>query len=243
MENKSREENILEKIEQKKIKMKSKQYFVLKNFAYLFGLILFFLFIVFISSFILFEIHFTGVGELTSFGWRGFGAFVTFFPWLLFLLVLLLIVVLELVAQRFSLVYKKPLVYSLLAILVFVSVFAFIVFKTPMHPALFKGARQGKFLFINPFYREEFLQKPGNTFMGKVLVLTNNGFVIEDERGEEFEIIISPKTLTLFEQGLEEGDLVLIMGDRIDTFIEAIGIKEIEDEFNLHFPHPRSPLK
>lgn len=243
MDNKSRKENILEKIAKKETKMKSRHYFTLKSLTYLLALALFFIFIVFISSFILFKIHFTGLWHLPSFGWKGFGSFFVFFPWLLVLLVLLLIVVLEIAAKKFSLVYKRPLMYSLLGILVFVSAFAFIVSKTPMHPLLFQGARQGKFLVVNPLYQDPFLKKPGNTFIGKVIDITGKGIEVEDEKGKEFKVIVSPKTIIFFEDDLRKGDLVLIMGKRQGSSIEAIGIKEIEDEFNLYFPHPGSDLK
>lgn len=227
---------ILEKIKKGKIKMKPKSYFVLKTFLFASSIVFTFAITIFLASFIIFLLRASGVFNFPAFGFRGVGMFFTSLPWLLVLFVIIFIIVLEVVAKRFSVVYRRPLVYSILGIIVIILLLGIFVARTPMHSKLFKDVQEGRLPIAGPFYREHFIRPPENVYFGKVLSVIDNGFEIETKEGKSFSVVISSET-RLFQsiKYIKEGDTVIVIGDKDNSTIEAVGIRKITDEDTIRF--------
>jgi len=127
---------IIEKIKKEEIKMKPKWHFVLKTvLIVLLGVVSFFL-ALFFSSFILFSFR--------------------PFPWILFLLVVIFVVTLEWTLREFQIVYRRPIIYSLLIIISLLFITGIVLNKVRFHERIEKRNIPG----IRKIYKEK-IRKPG----------------------------------------------------------------------------------
>ena len=227
---------ILEKIKKEKVKMKPRSYFVLRTIVFVFGLIFAFLFAIFLASFIVFALRASGIWYFPAFGFRGLGMFLASFPWILLIFAILLIALLEVFARKFSLVYRKPLLYSVLGIIMIVILISFAVGQTSMHPQLFRSAQEGKLPIMGPMYKGGFVEPPQNACIGRVVDVNDDGFQVETVKGDSVGVIISSETYLPSDEKIEEGELIMIMGKRRDSNIEAFKIIKIKNnkEIYLH---------
>lgn len=216
---------ILEKI--KKVKMRPKSYFILRTIIFILGLVFAFLFTIFLASFIVFALRASGVWYFSAFGFRGLRLFFASFPWVLLIFAILLIVLLEVFARKFSLVYRKPLLYSILGIIMIVILIGFAVGHTSMHFQLFRRAQEGRLPIMGHMYKSDFVELPHNVCIGNVLNIVNEGFQVETQNGEILAVIVSSETCLSAEENIKKDDLLIIMGERKDSTIEAMGIRKI----------------
>ena len=238
MENKTIKERVIEKIKRKEVKMKPKLHFVLKTLFYALGIIFVLSFLIFLLSFIIFRIRMSGLWYFPAFGFRGWGLFFASFPWFLVIFAIILVIILEIAAKRFSLVYRRPLVYSIIGIMIIVLLIGFAISRTSMHPLLFQGVKEGKVPIMGPLYRRGSIEGPADTFIAKVLEISDKELKIEERRkGEVLRVIISPKTRFPFGRETKEGDLIMIIGKRGDSVIEAFGLRRIGGD-KMFFPRP-----
>jgi hypothetical protein len=243
---KSISEVVLEKIKTGKIKMHPKIYFILKTILIIFGVLIIIPFILFLASFILFSLHINGIWFLPWFGFRGFGMFLNYFPWILILIAIFLIALLEMLTKRFSFVYRRPIVYSLIIVISIVFLASFLINKTTLHPNLFKQARVGRLPLAGPMYRSFGMPEFHDMHRGIISEVMDNGFIIETERGEKLTINVTSDTNFPPEFTAEEGDRVMVIGERNDDIISAFGIRALEDEFDIFdrvSPPPMPPFK
>lgn len=229
-------EEILEKIKEQTVKMKPKSHFVFKTIIYVLSFIFVFLFVIFLASFIVFSLRIRGVWHFSDFGFRGLGLFFSSFPWLLLIFAIIFIAILEIFAKKFSLVYKKPLLYSILGIVTVVFIFSFIIGCTSMHPQLFRSVQEGRLPIMGPMYRGQFMEPPRNVFIGRVTELTDNGFKLETKQGENLEVIIPSKIKSSFNGSIEKDDIIVVMGERENSFIRAFGVHEAPENEDIYFP-------
>jgi hypothetical protein len=228
--------NILERIKKGKVKMKPKSYFVFRTVLYVLGIIFAFLFAIFLISFIVFSLRVSGVGYFPAFGFRGLGLFLVSLPWLLVIFAIIFIVILEIFAKRFSLIYRKPLLYSILGVLVIVLLISIVVVQTPMHKGLFIGAQEGKLPVMGAIYKGRFVEPSRNACIGEVVEVADDGFQVETVKGESVGVIISPETYLPSDEKIEEGELIMIMGKKKKSTIKAFKIIKIKKgkEIYLH---------
>jgi len=233
---KSISEKILKKIEKGKIKMKPKSYFIFKTALFVVSIVFAFLLTIFLASFIIFLLRASGVLNLPAFGFRGLGMFFVSLPWLLVLFIIIFVVILEFLAKRFSVVYQRPLVYSILGIVVVILLLGLIIAQTPMHKRFFQSAQENKLPVFGSLYRGRHISPPDNVYFGKVLNLTDDGFKIETKEGKSFSIIISSET-RLFNsvKYIKEDDAVMVIGDKDNSIIKALGVRKITDEDTIRF--------
>ncbi len=229
-------EKILKKIKKGKIKMKPKSYFVLKSILFVVGIVFAFLLTIFLASFIIFILRASGVLNFPTFGLRGLGMFFTSLPWFLVLFVIVFVIILEFLAKRFSVVYQRPLIYSILGIVIIVLLLGVFIAGTPMHSKLFQGVQEGKLSVLRPLYKWRHIRTPDNVYFGRVLNLTDNGFEIETKEGEILSIVISSET-RFFQsvRYIKEEDSAMVIGDKDGFIIKAIGVRKITDEDTIRF--------
>ena len=144
----------------------------------------------------------------------------------------------EVFAEKLTLVYRQPIIYSLLTIILIVFVSGFLISRTPFHSNLFLKAQERHLPAIGPFYRNFGAPPVSNVHPGMVSEVTDNGFIIETPRGERLDIITS-KDISLKTE-IKEGDMIVVLGERKGDTVQASDIREVEKNPDLfprhHFP-------
>jgi hypothetical protein len=110
--------DIIEKI--KELKMRPKWHFIIESALIVALFVLIFLLTLFITTLFLFYL-------------RRFGIFFGPLPLILFFLAVIFIVVAEILVNHYALAYHKPVIYSLIIIVLFVVVFGFLLDMARIH--------------------------------------------------------------------------------------------------------------
>ncbi len=242
MENSKKEKSIkdivLSKIESGKAKMKPRWHFILKASLMVLGAIILALALLYLSSFIVFVLRQTGVLFAPAFGLRGIGAFLFSIPWLLVITTLVFLVLLAVLVRQYSFTYRKPLVYSLLGLVILVIIGTFIIPRFGVHQFIYRQAREANLPFAGPFYRDYGMREFADIHAGVVKELTDDGFILIGRDDNELKIIVSEETR--FPRGIDfaEGNEVVVLGEEENGVIEAFGIRGIDE--GPHRP-PRRP--
>lgn len=226
-------ETVFEKIKSGQVKMRPRLYFVSKTVLVVFGALAAGIFILFLISFILFALRASGLWFLPGFGLRGFRIFFISLPWLLILISGILIVVLEILVKRFAFVWRKPILYSLLAIILVVFLGSFLIDRTPFHSGLFLRAREGRLPLAGPIYRGFGMPESHGVHAGVVLEIIENGFRLKKPDNQLLTIVVTPDTQFSSEKEIKQGDTVVVMGERDDNTVRAFGIRKVENRFNI----------
>jgi len=223
---------VLDKVQSGQVKMRPKRYFILR--AVLIGLItcLVALFALYLVSFIFFSLRASGVWFLPGFGFQAIGVFFSSLPWLLILTALILIIVLEILVKRFAFAYRRPILYSILAIIILTLLGSLVIAKTPFHSDIFWKAQEGKLLMAGGFYRGFGLPKLANVHCGVVSEITDDGFYLETKRGEKLTVLVSSTTRSIGAK-IEKDDQVVVLGKRYDDRIEAFGCRKVDKQFDI----------
>lgn len=160
------EEKITALIEEGKVKMKPKWFFVLKFILKTVFILVIFLIIIYFLSFVSLVIR-----ERLALGFNphmiGWMKFLFAVPWLIVFLSCVLVIVLEILVRKYAFVYRRPVAYTL-----FFSVFL-IVLITLMLPKIDKRERLPRFgedsrvpVFgpMHRFYRKDFKEREFEKF-------------------------------------------------------------------------------
>jgi hypothetical protein len=220
---------ILSKIKQGNIKMRPKWYFILHGSLILIGGVLLGMALLYLGSFILFTLRRTGVLFAPGFGFQGWYIFLISLPWFLIVLSLIFVVILELLVRHYAFAYRRPLLYSLLGILVFVLFGGFIVNQTSLHRDLMRSADRDDLPFAGQMYRAYGRPRLNQVHAGVVTELTREGCAMQDLRGEMLSVLISPQTRMQIGVPLIIGDHIVVIGERFDDTIRALGIRKVID--------------
>lgn len=222
---------VLDKIETGQVKMRPRIHFVLKSLLITLGLILTTLFALYLISFVVFVLRTSGVFYLPGFGFPGLKIFLISFPWLLIFIAIILIIVIEILVKHFSFAYRRPILYSLLGILILVFVGSFIVYRTQLHSGLFERAEEGRLPVAGPLYKGYGMPEFEDVHHGIVSEITDNGFMVEESDGQILNIVVSPETRFPSGKNIKENDLVMILGEQDNGKLNALGIRKINNGF------------
>lgn len=222
-------ESILATIKTGQVKMTPKWHFVLKAGLAALGVIIVLLFVLYLASFIIFALRQTGVLFVPYFGLEGWYAFFTHLPVFLIFLVIIFLVVLELLVRHYAFAYRRPLLYSAAGILVLMAIGSLAVLNSSFHGGLSKYADENKDTIVGKFYGDYGRKKFTDVHRGMIVEMDNNGFVMRNRREEVLTIIVSRRTRLPFGADFASGDIVVVLGPRNDTFIQAFGIQKICD--------------
>jgi len=224
---------VLDKLESRQVKMRSKRYFILR--AVLIALLTLFisLFVLYLVSFVIFSLRANGVWFLPGFGLRAMRAFFGSLPWLLILIAIILIIVLELFVKHFAFAYRRPVLYSVLGILIFTLLGSFLIAKTQLHSDLFLKAREGKLPMAGKFYRGFCMPKLAGVHHGVVSEITERGFNLETQKNEILTIVVSSTTRFLLRPGIKKDDRVVVLGKRDDGRVEALDVRRVDNQFDI----------
>lgn len=219
---------ILSAIQAGKVTMRPRWHFALQTALVLSGITIIILTLLFLISFIIFSLRQTGVWFAPTFGYRGYSTLFTSLPWLLIGLSVIFIVILEILVKRYSFAYRQPLLYSALVLVLIVTIGGIAVAQTPFHGGLMKQARDNHLPIAEPLYNNFGMMRREGMHTGSIKEVNENGFILSSRRGDQLQIIVTPETQLPTGYDLIEGDMVVIMGERDNSTIQALGIREIE---------------
>jgi hypothetical protein len=226
-------ENILAKIKSGELDMKPKWFFVGKSLLNLIGITIIFILAVYFLSFILFILRETGVMFIPGMGLHGFMYFITASPWLLVLLVGLFLGVLYVLVTKFSFSYRRPLVYSLVGIVLFVIVMAATLHELGMHRRLQTFVERHEVPGMMPLYKGSRERREEITF-GKILRVDTTSFVLQSDDAVEFVVQFGDETKLSRAVQLVPGAQVVVFGVTNGSSITAFGIAPLPPDMGMH---------
>jgi hypothetical protein len=236
---KSFKDRVLENIESKNVTMRSKAHFRLAAIALILVALLTLVVSIFLCTFILFSVRISGHEPLLSLGARGLVFFLQLFPWTFLLVDILLIGILEWMLRKFPFGYKRPVLYTILGLLVItISVSVFIDRATGFNEALLRRADEHHLpsLFGDLYEHAGHPQRSQNGVC-KCTITSINGNVLSAEDRDINKviplIIILPANDPQLST-LHVGDTILVAGDIASGTIRAFGIRPLNR--NTNFP-------
>ena len=233
---------VLSEIKNDQIKMRPRAYFVLKSALIIFGTFLVALFTLYLTSFILFALRASGVWYLSGFGFYGLKTSFILLPWLLILMAIILLIILEVLVKHFSFAYHRPILYSILGIIIFTLLGSFIIDKARFHSCLFQKAQEERLPVMGKFYRDLNIEKDHNVCRGIVFETTNNSFQIKTPRGKILNVETTSETQFPDGTDIKKDDVIIVLGKQDDSEIQAIGIRKVDDDLNF-FPQGNRPVR
>lgn len=233
---------VIAKIKAGEIVMKSKRYFLLRTIAVAAAAVLVTLALIYLTSFIFFFLHRSGAWFTPGFGSRGVRTFLASFPWGILIAVAILAIILEVLVERYAVAYRRPLVYSFLGVVVVALAVGYAASRTPFHTAFSSYARSHNAPLVGRFYRDIGERRPSGMEVGTVTEMLPGGFLMLTKRGDEIQVVISGETRLPAGYELEEGDIVVVGGERVGSSVQAFGVREVSDDFELPLP-PRGRFR
>ena len=231
---------ILEKIKEGEVAMKPRWHFVLQGILAITGIVILSLGLLYILSFIVFALRQSGVMFAPLFGFRGVLTFLYSSPWLLVLLAIIFIIVLETLVRKYSFAYKKPLLYVLLGI-VGISLFGtYTLAQTTMHKRIQEYAEKGHMPPVQMMYNQYAKPQLRDVHIGTIAEVTEEGFIIENRRGEELRVFIPKERVP--RELLVEGEQVLIFGERTLEGVSAVGVRPLPEDVRFERPMKKGQL-
>ncbi len=236
-------QQIMEKIKTNGIKMRPKWHFVLGAALWVCGIILAALAAVYFVSLAIFILHRSGIWFAPAFGPRGWIVLFFSLPWLIILAAVVFIILLEIFARRYSFVWRYPLLYSTLFLMLAVVIGGFLTAQTPLHRRLGQNNNMPPLppplSQMKPFY-ENLEQRHRNPAVniGIITEFNNSGFVMQERHGEELTVIVDSNTKIKHQQdtSFKIGEMLIIFGPRAQNIIKAEAIDCIKpnDIMKLH---------
>ncbi len=225
---------VISKIEEERIKMKSKLYFILESLLVIGVIFLLFLFILYLGSLVVFVFRSNNILHFHGMGFSAFRSIIFSFPWYLISLSFGLIILVGVVGKRFQFIYQKPLFYSLVGIILVTLFGSFLIEKSSIHQHFFSLARREKLPVMGKMYRNLGNLDIENAYFGKVLE-KGDQLTVKLEDGQVVSLKITEKTISrrlYFE--LEEGDDLLIIGQIENGLMDVFAFRKINHRLRLN---------
>ncbi len=218
--------SILDLIKSGQIKKRPKWHFVLSKILNIFAVIIIALTAIYLISFLIFTFKFNGLLLLPGLGLKGTGLFLASFPWLIIIVIGLIVIGLEIFISKISFAYKKPLIYSLLAILLVSITFGYLLSTSEIHPRLMNQAINKELPIGGQFYRNYGLRSSENFHLGQVEEInSDSSFQLDLREGETVRVIVNKNTKMPIKKEISTGDQVVVIGEIEEGEIVADGIR------------------
>lgn len=224
--------DILKKIKSGDVAMKPRWHFALRSSMLLLGVVFVSLLVVYLISFIMFFLRQSGIGFAPLYGFRGITIFVMNSPWLLIASAGALLLVVQQLVREYSFSFKRPLLYSMIGIVLAVLLGSYVIGQTQFHPQMQGVTAERNVPIFGSLYRGIYNQRPGNITFGVVTSVTESGFImmVEDE-----SVAVQVTEDTRLRGGNRKyavGTEVLVFGDRENDIITALGVRPAPENFN-----------
>ena len=229
-------ETIIRKIQEGQVHMQPRWHFVLRTALIVVGTVLVALAVLYLFSFVLFVLHRNGLLFAPGLGMRGLAFFVMSSPWLLIVLMGAFLVTLYLLVKHYAFSYRRPLVYSILAIALFAIGGASTLHALSVQERIGVFAQQHNVPGMGPLYKTMTERRADGVTLGVVIELHQTGFTLETEDGEDVDVHVTKRTKTPRGLRYDVDDTVFVFGDRDGDTITAFGVRPVSG--NSAFPRP-----
>ncbi len=221
---KSISEAVLKTIESGAAKQSPKWHFMLRGVLWAAVSVLAFICLLFVVSLAAFTISENKIMAARDFGWLGASTMLVSLPWILFGIIAILIFVVEYLARRYSFAYRRPLLYSIAAILIIVFGGSMLLSQLRFHENMqeYSGARRSPVAFV---YQGDMGRPIIKLHTGIIERFNPDGFLMRSRFDEILSVIINERTSFPRGKTFVEQDPVLVIGPRQDTVIYAQGIR------------------
>jgi hypothetical protein len=211
------------------VKMRPRWQFITRTILFIVGMVLVGLTLLFVASFIVFNLRQNGTWYIPSFGMRALGIFLMAMPWLLIMGAATFIIILQILVKRYAFGYGRPLMYSALGIIVLALVGGILLARTPLHRGLFEQAESDGLPFAGTFYLHFGENNFDQITVGAIQTITPPTFVILAPNNELYTVVVTPTTQTPFGAHFDTDDIVVVLGARNDHTIQALGMRTIDE--------------
>jgi|GEM_PF-5605609 len=234
MEEQSQEKQLLEKIKTGEAKMLPKSYFVGRTALLVVTVFLAGILAIFLFSFAVFYISSSGYSQLSHFGAMGLPGMFLSFPWLTAIVLLIFLLILAYLIFNSTGIGHKPSLYSIILIIIVVTLFGLAVAKTSFHARFLNRAIQNNLPVIGAVYRGYGIMHSDSIFSGTATQVNDSGFVLETENGSEIPVVCGSNTR--YPKGkIIEGDPVMVLGSMSDGKLSAYGVNYFRDRDDIYF--------
>jgi hypothetical protein len=222
------ERDVMQEITSGKVKMRPRWQFVLTATLLGVGAVIVLLTLLYLVSFILFELHESGAWFVPNFGVPGWFAFFHRLPWVLIGFVALFVLVLEVLVRRYAFAYQRPLLASALWIMGIVLTGGAVISATHFQNQLFNVARRSGLPLIGGMYSRFGVPRFDDIRRGQILLISSDTLLIQDDDGDTSTIVITPGTRLPLGDGFSVGDTVVVFGPPgINGIVPAFGIQRV----------------
>lgn len=222
-------EKIHEAIKSGKLSMLPRWHFVWKAALSFMGILIISLALLYLVSFAIFSMYRSGIWFVPSFGFMGMRAFLLAIPWILILASIPFIILLELLVRKYSFGYRKPVLYTLIGIIITVFLGGFIVAQTPLHGTMMNFAEKHRMPGPARFYEKFGETSAKDIHVGKIEEVLDNGFSMREKDNSEAIVRVGKKTQLPGARQFKKGDMVMVFGKLIDGIIDALGIRPMPE--------------
>jgi len=231
-------QNILEKIHNNELTLKSKTYFRLRFALLIIVIVAIVVVTLFFLSFILFSLRASGQAALIGFGPTGWQVFLALFPWKLTILEIVLILLLEYLLRSFRFGYKVPVLYLLFGVVLLMGLSAIAVDQTPLHRILLEQADQNHLPYPFGSMYENTRRPPPQgygIYKGTITAIGTSTATIELVNpmgiGTTTQImVLLPASPLPDAQTIAVGEKVFVRGQLVHGAIRALEIKLAADQ-------------
>lgn len=221
-------DKVINTIKSGEVKMHSRGYFLTRAIVTVIAAILLFLFIFFVTTFIIFALQLNGGFYATGFGPSGWLIFLGALPWSLLLLSIALVLILWMLLRRYAVVYHQPFLYILLLLVVVLSLAYFFLSTSSLHGGIFRYVSRYPVPVVTGVYEFETAPMSG-IYRGQVVALATSSFVLANTLGQTSTVLMLPAAIGELRE-LGPGDYVIIFGRGVATAtIDAAGVETIVD--------------
>ncbi|MCA9356747.1 hypothetical protein H6784_06055 [Candidatus Nomurabacteria bacterium] len=216
---------IIQKIKDGEVNMQPRWHFVFKTALMMVGIVIVSLVAVYLFSFVIFTLHKSGLWLAPQFGYRGMMMFVVGTPWLLLSILGLFILLLYILVSHFSFSYRKPLVYSMVGVVLFVIMVSSLIQFYGFHERMQSFSEQHHVPGLRSFYQDSDQQRPPGMVQGKIIGVRAGGFVLDTDSEEELLVDVSRETKMPPDVVISIGAEVLVFGERKEDTVYAFGVR------------------
>ncbi len=211
-----------------RVKMKTKRYFFIKGFSLTVFTVLLSLLLIYFGSLILFVLQANDLVSVTLLGWSGWQLVLIHFPWYLVLVAICLIIMIEIMAKRLTVVYRRPLIYSLLFVTILAFFGGWLVERAHVNLFLLDLTQEVEVPVASRLYERFSDLEIERVHQGHLVEKKAEGWLMEFDDGE-----IVTLDLSGIEKGrrrlsdIDLGQRFIVIGDRLNGVIEVERFRQI----------------
>jgi len=214
---------ILKEIGEGRGKITPRYVFLLRKILLFLAIILLSLILFFLISLLVYSIQESQLNLLFGLGLRGLKIFLISLPWILITIIGLLFFTVHKLLREKGSGYHKPVLYTLLIVLIISIGGGFAIAKSPMHQKIAEAAARNNLQKVSNIYNNYAKRQMKGAFIGKVLEAQEKKIKIRELEGQDLDI-----ELQSFQKKPIKDDTVIILGVKKNGAIKAIKIRQIK---------------